>query len=380
MIEFKTSGESHGEYIVGILSGIPSKLKINREFIKEKLRLRREGYGRSERMKIEEDEFEFFGGLDEIDLTTGAPIGFRVFSLDYKINKTKRYTQIPRPGHVDYAGSVKFDFENFYLPSERRSGRLTVLDLIAGSICELLLNELGIKIYFLVSSIGGIKIQTKEIIENIEEFFPKILSSHLFVPYLEIEERIKKLIDEAKKDGDTLGGSGIIVVKNFPVGVGDYNDYKDNLDGLIAQSVISIPSVKGFEIGDGILSSKKRGSEVHDEFYIYGGKLKRKKNSAGGIEGGVSNGEDIVIKFYAKPIPTMLKKLSSVDFSNWVERESCYVRSDIVVVPAITLIAAARVSIVLASELKKKFGGDTIYDLKSNLENYLEVRRRFWQK
>ncbi len=380
MIKLTTSGESHGEYLVGILEGIPSKLKIDREFIKEKLRLRREGYGRSDRMKIEEDLFEIFGGIDENDLTTGAPIGFRVLNIDSKINKTKRFTTIPRPGHVDYTGSVKYDFENFYLPSERRSGRLTVLDIIAGSICEILLNELGIKIYFFVSSIGKIEIPSKNIIENIEEIFPKILSSSLFIPYSEFEEKVKEEIDKAKKKGETLGGSGVVLLKNFPPGLGDYNSFKDNLDGLIAQAVISIPSVKGVEIGDGISSSYKFGSETHDEFYIDNGKLKRKTNNAGGIEGGVSNGEDIIIKFYSKPIPTILKKMNSVDLFNWVEKVSEYIRSDIVAVPAITLIASARVSLVIADELKKKFGGDTIFDLKRNFESYLESRRRFWQK
>lgn len=380
MIKLTTSGESHGEYLVGILEGIPSKLKIDKDFIKEKLRLRRFGYGRSERMKIESDEFEFFGGIDENYLTTGAPIGFRILNLDSIINKTKRFTKTPRPGHVDYGGSIKFDFDNLFLPSERRSGRLTVLDIIAGSICEILLNELGVKIYFFVSSIGKIEIPSKEIIKNIEIIFPKILSSSLFIPNSELEEKVKEEIDKAREIGETLGGSGVVLVKNFPPGVGDYNDFKENLDGLIAQAVISIPSVKGFEIGDGIASSYKYGSETHDEFYIDNGNLKRKTNNAGGIEGGVSNGKDIIVKFYSKPIPTTIKKMNSVDILNWIEKESEYVRSDIVVVPAITLIASARVSLVLADQIKKKFGGDTILDLKKNFESYLESRRRFWQK
>ncbi len=380
MIRFITSGESHGEYLVGILEGIPSKLKIDKNFIKEKLKLRRVGYGRSERMKIEEDEFEFFGGIDENNNTTGAPIGFKVLNLDYKINKTKRFSNIPRPGHVDYSGSIKYDFDNFYFPSERRSGRLTVLDVIAGSICEIFLNEFGIKNYFFVSSIGKIDIPVKNVIEKIEELFPKILSSNLLLPYSEYEEKIRDEIDKTKKLGETLGGSGVVIVKNFPPGLGDYNNYKENLDGLLAQAIISIPSVKGFEIGEGISSSYKYGSEVQDEFFIEQNRLKRKSNNSGGIEGGVSNGEDIIIKFYSKPIPTIIKKLKSVDIFNWVEKETEYVRSDITAIPAITIIASSRVSIVLANELKKKFGGDNILDLKKNFENYIESRRKFWQR
>lgn len=379
MIRLTTAGESHGEYIVGILEGIPSHLKINIDFINKKLYLRKKGYGRSERMKFEEDKFEIFSGIDENFVTTGAPIGFRVLNIDFLINKTKRYSTSPRPGHVDYSGSVKFDFENFYLSSERRSGRLTVLDTIAGAICETLLNELGIKVYFSVISIGKIKIE-ENIIDKIENLFEEILSSDLFIPIKEIEEKMKKEIDKAKSRGDTLGGSSVIVVKNIPPGIGDYNNYLENLDGLLSQAVISVPSVKAVEIGDGVLGSILFGSEFHDEFFISDNKIKRKTNRCGGIEGGVSNGEDIVIKIYSKPIPTLMKGLKTVDFENFVEIESKYVRSDILAIPAVTLVAASRISIVLANEIKKKFGGDTIFDLKNSFNNYLNSRRRFWQK
>lgn len=379
MIKLTTSGESHGEYMVGILEGIPAGLKINKDFIREKLILRKKGYGRSERMKIEEDEFEFFGGLDEDNITTGAPIGFRVLNLDFKINKTKRYSKIPRPGHVDYSGSIKFGFENFYLPSERRSGRLTVPDTIAGAICETLLNELDIKVYFSVLSIGKVNISF-EIIKNIEEVFINILNSDLLVPTEDTEKKMKEEIDLARNIGETLGGSGVVVVKNFPPGVGDYNNYLNNLDGIISQAVFSIPSVKAVEIGEGIKGSYIYGSDFHDEFYIDKDKIKRKTNNSGGIEGGVSNGCDIVIKFYSKPIPTTLKGLKSIDFDEFKEKETQYVRSDVLAVPAITVVAAARVSLALTNEIKKKFGGDNVSDLKGNLKNYLESRRRYWQR
>jgi len=380
LIRLITSGESHGEYMVGILEGIPAGLEIDKDLIKNRLALRRLSYGRSERMEIEEDDFEIFGGVDEKLVTTGAPIGFRVLNLDYKKNRTKRFSKIPRPGHVDYSGSIKFDFENFYLPSERRSGRLTVLDTIGGAICEKLLNELNIKLYFSVMSIGKVLIPIEEILENIENNFNKILNSKLLVPYLEYEKKMIDEIDKAKENGDTLGGSGVVVVKNFPPGIGDYNNYLDNLDGILAQAIFSIPSVKCVEIGEGIKSAFLYGSEFHDEFYIENSSVKRKSNNCGGIEGGVSNGSDLIIKFYAKPIPTNLKGLSSIDFESFIETKSKYVRSDVTVVPAITVIAMARVSIVLSNEIKKKFGGDTLDDLKRNLLGYIESRRRFWQK
>lgn len=379
MIKLTTAGESHGEYMVGILQGVPSGLKIDFDFIKEKLFLRRKGFGRSERMNIEKDEFEIFGGVDERNITTGAPIGFRVLNFDSMINKTKRESQIPRPGHVDYSGSIKYNFENFYLPSERRSGRLTTLDTIAGAICEMLLNELNINIYFSVLSIGKVKIND-DILNRIDEIFEDIKKSTLFVPNLDIENRMINEIELARSRGDTLGGSGVVVIKNFPPGVGDYNEFQNNLDGILAQTVMSVPSVKGVEIGEGILGSSLFGSEFLDEFYISKDKIKRKTNRSGGIEGGVSNGENIIIKFYSKPIPTLLKGIKSIDFKNYIEIETKYVRSDIVAVPAITLVVSNRVSLVLANELKKKFGGDTIKDLKENLNNYLKSRRRFWQK
>lgn len=379
MIKLTTAGESHGEYMVGILEGIPSGLKIDFDFIKEKLFLRRKSFGRSDRMKIEIDNFEIFGGIDDNNTTTGAPIGFKVVNLDYKINKTKRESKVPRPGHVDYSGSIKFDFENFYLPSERRSGRLTTLDTIAGAICEMLLNEININIYFSVLSIGKVKID-EDITSKIDKIFEIIKNSNLFVPDSVIENEMIKEIELAKTKEDTLGGSGLVVVKNYPPGVGDYNDFQNNLDGILSQIVMSVPSVKVVEIGQGIYGSRVFGSEFHDEFLISDGKIKRKTNRCGGIEGGVSNGEDIVIKFYSKPIPTLLKGLSSIDFENYKEADSKYVRSDIVAVPAITLIVASRMSIVLANELKKKFGGETVKDLKETINLYTKSRRRFWQK
>lgn len=380
MIKLTTSGESHGRYIIGILEGIPSNLKLDIDKIKFNLNLRRKGYGRSERMEIEEDNFEIFGGVTENFVTTGAPIGFLVINRDYEINKTKRFFKTPRPGHIDYAGSFKYDLENFSLPSERRSGRLTTLDVIAGSICEQLLEELNIKIFFFVSSIGMVSIETEEIIKNIENYFPKILSSKLLVPYEDIEEKMKIEIDKVKNSGDTIGGSGVVVIKNLPVGIGDYNNLNDTLDGEVGKAILSIPSVKGVEIGEGFKLSKMYGSEANDEFFIKQGKARRATNKAGGIEGGVSNGEDIIVKFYSKPIPTILKGTRSINFDLWIEESTKYVRSDIAIVPAVTIVAKSRLAILFSNMIKIIFGGNSILDIKKNLSNYLNSRSRFWQK
>lgn len=380
MIKLTTSGESHGKYLVGILEGIPSNLKLDIEKVRFNLNLRRKGYGRSERMEIEDDSFEIFGGVTENFVTTGAPIGFLVINRDNEINKTRRFFKTPRPGHIDYAGSFKYDFDNFSIPSERRSGRLTTLDVIAGSICEQLLEELNIKIYFFVSSIGMVSIEIGEIINNIDNYFPKILSSKLLVPYEDIEEKMKSEIDKAKKINDTVGGSGVVVIKKLPIGIGDYNNLNDTLDGEIGKAILSIPSVKGVEIGEGFKLSKMYGSEAVDEFLIKEGKLRRITNKAGGIEGGVSNGEDIVVKFYSKPIPTILKGTRSINFDLWIEERTNYIRSDIAVVPAVTIVAKSRLAILFAKKIKEVFGGNTLSDIKKNLSNYINSRSRFWQK
>ncbi|MGQ9845416.1 MAG: chorismate synthase [Caldisericia bacterium] len=380
MIKLITSGESHGKYLVGILEGIPSNLRLDVEKVRFNLNLRRKGYGRSERMEIEDDSFEIFGGVTENFVTTGAPIGFLVINRDNEINKTRRFFKTPRPGHIDYAGSFKYDFDNFSIPSERRSGRLTTLDVIAGSICEQLLEELNIKIYFFVSSIGMVSIEIGEIINNIDNYFPKILSSKLLVPYEDIEEKMKSEIDKAKKNNDTVGGSGVVVIKKLPIGIGDYNNLNDTLDGEIGKAILSIPSVKGVEIGEGFKLSKMYGSEAIDEFLIKEGKLRRTTNKAGGIEGGVSNGEDIIVKFYSKPIPTILKGTRSINFDLWIEERTNYIRSDIAVVPAVTIVAKSKLAILFAKKIKEVFGGNTLSDIKKNLLNYINSRSRFWQK
>lgn len=380
MIKLTTSGESHGKYLVGILEGIPSNLKLDIEKVRFNLNLRRKGYGRSERMEIEDDSFEIFGGVTENFVTTGAPIGFLVINRDYEINKTKRFFKTPRPGHIDYTGSFKYDFDNFSIPSERRSGRLTTLDVIAGSICEQLLEELNIKIYFFVSSIGMVSIEIGEVINNIDNYFPKILSSKLLVPYEDIEEKMKSEIDKAKKINDTVGGSGVVVIKKLPIGIGDYNNLNDTLDGEIGKAILSVPSVKGVEIGEGFKLSKMNGSEAIDEFLIKEGKLRRTTNKAGGIEGGVSNGEDIVVKFYSKPIPTILKGTRSINFDLWIEERTNYIRSDIAVVSAVTIVVKSRLAILFAKKIKEVFGGNTLLDIKRNLSNYINSRSRFWQK
>lgn len=379
MLKIHTAGESHGMYLVGILEGVPAGLKLDFDYINSMTILRKKGYGRGKRMDFEEDKPEFFGGVTKDGITTGAPIGFRVRNIDWDKRRRVESSSIPRPGHSDFSGSVKYDFENLYLPAERTSGRLTVLEVVAGSICILFLKEFGIETYFFVTSIGGISISTKQF-GDLASLFKRAISSHILVPFPEFEEKMMEEIDRAVKEGDSLGGSGLVILKGVPAGLGDYNNWERRIDGLIAQAVMSIPSVKAVEIGKGAESSTCMGSEFHDSFFTKDGKLLRKSNNAGGIEGGVTNGEDIIVKFYAKPIPTVRKGLPSVDLKEFKEVKSSYVRSDTVVIPAVSLVAASRVSFIVASEFLYKFGGDNIRDVKKSFNNYINSRRKFWQR
>ncbi|HDH63329.1 MAG TPA: chorismate synthase [Firmicutes bacterium] len=379
MLRFHTAGESHGMYLVGILEGIPRGLKLDLDYINSMLILRRKGYGRGKRMDFEEDKPEFFGGLNKENITTGAPIGFRVRNIDWEKGGRGKFSLVPRPGHSDFSGSIKYDFDNLYLPAERTSGRLTVLDVIAGSICILFLREFGVETYFFVTSVGGVSIPTKRF-DDISSLFRRAISSPVLVPFPEFEERIMDEIEHAIEEKDSLGGSGIVILRGVPAGLGDYNRWDKRIDGLIAQAVMSIPSVKAVEIGEGIESSRSMGSKFHDSFLIRGDRILRGSNNAGGIEGGITNGEDIVVKFYAKPIPTVRKGVRSVNLKEFKEVRSGYVRSDTVVIPAVSLVAASRVSFVIASSFLDKFGGDHIKDTKDSFNNYINSRRRFWQR
>ncbi len=372
MIEVISSGESHGKGLIGIIKGIPQGLKVDETFINEMLSLRQKGYGRGKRMQIEKDKINIIGGVDKNSVTLGNPVGFFIENKDYTLNKTERFFKTPRPGHSDFAGSIKYNFENIAIPSERGSGRLTAIDVAAGSIAMLLLKEFNIDIYFFVQCIGNICIDYKEFSK---EAFLKAKASDLFVT--DREGEMKNLIDKVSKEGDTIGGKGIVVVKNVIAGLGDYNDWKKRADGLIAQSVMSIGTVKSVTIGN---DETFLGSKYNDPFFIKNGFIDRPSNNAGGIEGGITNGEDIIVKFFSKPIPTVKKGIPSVNLGKWENESSVYVRSDVVVVPTVTLVAAMRIALTVASLFLDKFKGDTMKDVKSSFNYYRETRRRFWQR
>ena len=396
MIKYTSAGDSHGEALVGILENVPARIAIETEQINAMLALRQRGYGRGKRMQIEKDKVCIVSGVTEklsagstgersahLE-TSGAPIGMLIENRDYTLNKTKRFFTVVRPGHSDFAGTVKFDFENAAIPSERTSARTTAMDVATGALLLSYLKLFGIEVYFFTERIGSARIEG--ILEKgvlTKEAFDLALKNDLLVPPSGDYAAMKAEIDRAITQRDSIGGSGLIFVKNVPPGIGHYGNFLDKLDGIIAHFVMSVPSIKSVEVGtlsDAFARSDFTGSAFHDGLFVENGKLARKTNNAGGIEGGLSNGEDIVIRVGFKPIPTVLKGVPSVDLLDMSEQRSVYVRSDTCVVPAGTVVSAMRISIALSTVLSGQFGGDTAEDVKANFESWLSRRRKFWQR
>ena len=327
---FLTAGESHGKSLTAIIDGIPSNLYIDTNFINNELKRRQTGYGRSQRMQLESDLIEITSGL-HAGKTTGAPVCISIKNKDFceKPSFTKY-----RPGHADYAGSIKYNLNDLRDVLERASARKTAIEVAVGAIAKLFLKEFNITCYSNILQIGA-------------EF-----------------ENFNEEIDKAKQCGDSLGGKFEVIYKNIPVGLGSYIQWDKMLDGKIAQAVMSINGIKVVEIGNNPLGIN--GSNYHDEMFLENNKIIRKTNNAGGIEGGVSNGENIIVKAIMKPIPTMAKPLKTVDKSSMTECEAHFERSDTCAVEACCVIAEARIACVLADEFLNKFGGDSIEEIKRN--------------
>ena len=311
MIRFLTGGESHGDCLVGIVEGFPAKVFVDIEFINKELERRQRGYGRGKRMEIEKDKIDIVSGVRD-GFTTGNPI-----SLIIK-NKGKDIEQVeivrPRPGHGDLAGTLKYNFEGGRNVLERASARETAMRVAVGSLCKLFLKKFNIGIYSHVVQIGKIKVKDLYYYWNEEELI-KADTSPVRALDKESEILMIKEIEKAKEVGDTLGGVIEVIGKNVPVGLGSFTNWDRKIDSKIAKSIMSIPGVKGIEFGLGFEMANNFGSQVHDEIY-YNNKSKkfyRKTNNAGGIEAGVTNGEDIVFRLVMKPIPTLRKPLKTVD-------------------------------------------------------------------
>lgn len=345
---FLTSGESHGKCLNGIIDGVPAGIEIDVDFINNELKRRQGGVGRGDRMKIEFDEIEIKSGV-RFGKTTGAPICLEIKNKDFenwqKImstqetdrNSEKAFTA-PRPGHADFAGAIKYDLKDLRDVLERSSARKTAMDVAIGAVAKSILKEFNITCVSKVLAIGS----------------------------EEDENKIQEKVELAKEQGDTLGGKFKVVFSGLPVGLGSHVQWDRKLDGLIAQAVMSIPAVKAVEIGLGEESANVLGSEMHDEIFFENGQYLRKTNNAGGLEGGMTNGEPLVVKAVMKPIPTLTKPLNTVDFKNNSQIQAHSERSDVCAVHACSLIAEAMIACVLVDAFLDKFGKDSLCEIKKN--------------
>lgn len=368
MIRFLTGGESHGESLTGIIDGIPANLYLDIGYINNELKRRQMGFGRSVRMQIESDEVNILSGVIN-GFTTGSPIAIGVKNRGTNIELVE--VTKPRPGHGDLVGALKYNQKGGRNILERASARETAIRVVLGSICKLFLREFNINIYSHVINIGGVDsninyyngLETEELMKADE-------SSIRVIGKLS-EEKIINKIKEAKEEGDTLGGIIEIIVKNTPVGLGSHTNWDTKLDGRLAAAIMGIQGIKGVEFGLGNISAFVLGSEFHDEIF-YDAKYRRKTNNAGGIEAGISNGEDIVIKATMKPIPTLRKPLETVDMMTKEKSIAQFERSDVCAVPSASIVCESMVAYIIADELVKKFGGDSLEEIKMNYNNYLK--------
>ena len=377
MLRFLDAGESHGKCLLGIIEGFPAGLSLNEENINLNLKRRQGGYGRGERMKIEQDRVEVLSGLVE-GKTIGSPLGLMIKNKDWKNWQEKEYPPltISRPGHADFAGVIKYGFKDVRKVLERASARQTAMRVAIGSVASSLLEEFNIQIYSYVLRIGQVK--AKRIASFTREFKEEINKSPVYCGDGIASIGMCREIDRAREKGNTLGGVFEVVISGVPIGLGSYVQWDRRLDAQLASAFMSIPGVKAVEIGEGIEASEKKGSDVHDEIFIQdkpksnSSRYYRKTNRAGGIEGGVTNGEEVVIRAYLKPIPTLINTLHSIDFATKKETKAIYQRSDICVVPAASVVGEAVAAWEIAAAFLDKFNGDSLLEIKENYKKYGE--------
>ncbi len=375
MIRWLTSGESHGKGLSVIIEGLPAGIPVDVEFINDELLRRQKGYGRGKRMTIEKDRVEVLSGV-RYGKTIGSPVSLFISNKDYenwkdimKIEPGKETDKVtsPRPGHADLAGVLKYGLDDIRNVIEHASARETAARVAAGAILKLFLKEFKIEFYSHTIAIGGISInERKREIDKLENTPLRCMDP-------EKEKEMIKLIDEAKSRGDSIGGISEVVALGVCPGLGSYSHYDKRLDARIAHAMLSIPSVKGIEIGEAFENSKRFGSDVHDEIFYSDEKgFYHKTNRAGGIEGGVSNGGDIVVRLAIKPIPTLRKPFHSVDILTKEERLAQKERADVCVVPAVGVIGEAMLAFVISDAFIEKFGGDCLDDIKSHYDLYMK--------
>ena len=376
-LQFLTSGESHGKGLLGILDGLPAGFEINEEYIDRQLKRRQMGHGRGGRMKIEKDHAQLWGGVRH-GLTLGSPIGILIDNLDWKnwtkkmsvdpVDEKIRPVTLPRPGHADLAGVHKYDFEDIRNILERSSARETTMRVALGSVCRKLLEEVGIHIGSRVVQIHNVKDESKYELtpDNMNERADK---SPVRCLDTKAEIEMIDIIDKAKKAGDSVGGVFEVIATGVPYGLGSYTQWNNKLQARISTMMMSINAFKGIEIGSGFKSASQFGSNVHDEIGYHDGMFTRYTNNAGGIEGGMSNAQPIVLWMSMKPISTLIKPLRSVDIVTHEEKSAHKERTDSCAVPAASVVSESMLCITLADALLEKFGGDSINQLKSHINS-----------
>ncbi|MGD0737098.1 MAG: chorismate synthase [Terracidiphilus sp.] len=397
MIRFSTAGESHGEALIALISGLPAGVPVDLDFVNRELWRRQQGYGRGGRMKIETDKAHILSGVRH-GKTIGSPVAIEIVNRDWKNWEEKLPVEAgdpakhqavasPRPGHADLAGALKYNFPDARYVLERASARESTGRVAAGALAKLFLRTLGIEVLSHVIRVGRVELDRQATWEEIVAVAAKdeIMLSCVDA---DAEARMKEEVEEVSRTGDTVGGVFEVVVHGAPAGLGTYANWDERLDGLLAWSVMSLQAVKAVEIGRGVTAAESFGSKVHDPIHYAAQetsegetgrptRFTRPHNNAGGIEGGVSNGEDIVVRGYLKPISTLRRPLESVRFDTREATSASYERSDICVVPAAGVAAEAMVAITVAGLVQQKFGGDSALEMKRNFDGYIEQIRRF---
>ena len=375
-LQFLTAGESHGKGLLGILDGIPAGLEISEDYIDEQLKRRQMGHGRGGRMKIEKDHGEIWSGVRH-GKTLASPIGILVQNLDWKnwtekmsitpVDKEIKEVTLPRPGHADLAGVQKYGFTDIRNVLERSSARETTMRVALGSVCRKLLEEVGIHIASRVVQIHNV-IDTDKVDCEIKELNSKVDRSAVRCINKAIETQMINVIDAAKQSGDSVGGIFEVIASGVPYGLGSFTQWTEKLQARISAMMMSINAFKGIEIGSGFRSAAKFGSEVHDEIGHDGKKFTRYSNNAGGIEGGMSNAQPIVLWMSMKPISTLIKPLRSIDVITFEKKKAHKERTDACAVPAASIIAESMLCMTIADALLEKFGGDSIEQLKAHMK------------
>jgi chorismate synthase len=396
MLRFSTAGESHGESLVALISGLPAGIPVDQSFLDHELWRRQQGYGRGGRMRIERDTAHILSGVRH-GHTIGSPIAMTLANRDWKnweeilpveTGDPEKHKAVasPRPGHADLAGALKYDFKDARYILERASARESAARVACGAVAKLLLRALNIEVASHVTRIGAAELSRPATFAEIAALASRedVL---LACVDPESEARMKAEVDIALRTGDTIGGIFEVVVHGIPPGIGTHVNWDERLDGLLAQAVMSLQAVKAVELGRGVTATQSPGSQVHDAIAYSSGdvgeladkftRFTREHNNAGGLEGGISNGEDLVIRGYLKPISTLRRPLASVSFETREVTKASYERSDVCVVPAAGVAAEAMVALTVARCLLEKFGGDSLRELQRNYTGYCDQIKSF---